>query len=266
MKKIKQVAAMLALSSVIIVSCDKDEDDDYNNQPAVQSTIVAGAGDSTAVAGKMAEFRLIIGDPLNTTPNQAAGRREVNWDGVPAGFTNNTGFPLDFFGKSEAAEPNGRKRGLIYANNGTLIRVDSTDFSEIDPSYAGQFEPFSRKRLVIAAGTIVSEILFKVPGTTTDASVKGFGIVFVDVDDANSTFIEFFNGTKSLGKFKAPAAAGSGKFSFLGVHFPAEKITRLKITSGNAALAAGVKDITDGGTKDLVVYDDFLYSEPVAVQ
>ena len=81
-----------------------------------------------------------------------------------------------------------------------------------------------------------------------------------DVDQANTAGVEFFNGTKSLGIYTAtPAAQG---FSLVGVSFPQEKITRVKITSGNGLLAAGVKDISDGGNKDLVVMDDFLYDEP----
>lgn len=266
MIRIKLFAATLAVSSVLITGCDKD-DDNYDNPstPGVQSTVVKLAGDSLAVAAKLTEFRTLLGDPLNSTPNQTAGRREVNWDGAPVAVTNNNTFPLDFFNNTDPAGPNARKRGLQYANNGTLIRLDSSDFSEIDASYANQFEPFSKKKMIIPVGTNVSEIVFKVPGTTSVASVKGFGVVLSDVDDANSTYIEFFDDTKSLGVFKAPAAAGSAKYSFLGVYFPAAKITRLKITAGNAALSNGVKDITDGGTKDLVAIDDFLYSEPLIV-
>jgi hypothetical protein len=267
MKHVKQLAITLAVSSVLILSCDKD-DDDYDNptNPGIQSIVVKTSGDSTTIAGKLTEFREVLGDPLNSTPNQTTGRREVNWDGAPVAVTNNNNFPLDFFNNTDPAGPNARKRGLQYADNGTLIRLDSSDFSEIDASYTGQFESFSRKKMIIPVGTNVSEITFKVPGTTTNATVKGFGVVLSDVDDANSTYIEFFNGTKSLGIFKAPAAAGSARFSFLGVYFPAAKITHLKITAGNAALANGVKDVTDGGTKDLVVMDDFLYSEPLPIQ
>ncbi|MFI5128991.1 MAG: hypothetical protein ACHQFX_03320 [Chitinophagales bacterium] len=264
MKSVKQLATVMTLLSVFVISCDK-ENNGYGNPPppVIASVVVSGSGDSTAVAGKLTEFRVLLGDPLNSTPDKTNGRREVNWDGVPASFTNNNTFPVDFFNNTDAAGPNGRKRGLQYANT-TLLRIDSSDFSEIDASYANQFEAFSRKRLLVAAGTNVIDVLFRIAGTTTEASVKGFGVVFSDVDNTNSTFIEFFNGTKSLGIFKAPAAAGSAKFSFLGVSFPGERITHLKITAGNAALATGVKDVTDGGTKDLVAVDDFLYSEPLA--
>ena len=41
-------------------------------------------------------------------------------------------------------------------------------------------------------------------------------------------------------------------------------MTRVRIVSGRAPLGAGVKDLSDGGPQDLVVMDDFLYSEPVA--
>jgi hypothetical protein len=248
-------------TSLFFVSCDKDDNDDYIQQPpAINAIVVNAAGDSAAIVAKLNEFRALAGDPANNAPGATNGRREVNWDGVPANFTNANNFPFDFFGSADPAVGNGRKRGLIMTNTGTSFRVDSTDFSEVDGSYTAQFEAFSRKRLFTYMGNVVSEVTFKVPGTTTDAFVKSFAVIFSDVDIANVTTVEYFNGTKSLGKFAAnPAAQG---FSLVGVKFPDEKVTRVKITSGNVLLATGTKDISDNGTKDLVVMDDFIYDEP----
>jgi hypothetical protein len=44
--------------------------------------------------------------------------------------------------------------------------------------------------------------------------------------------------------------------------FDSPIVARVVITSGNAALSAAVNDLSSGGTKDLVVMDDFVYGEP----
>jgi hypothetical protein len=265
-KNLFQIAAVLLTSAVVFTACDKDND--YGNNtpqtPAINAQVFKSAGDSTGISAKLVEFRNTLGATLNNAPGVTGGRREVNWDGVPANLTNANNFPFDFFGSANAADANGRKRGLIMTNTGTSFRVDSTDFSEVEPSYADQFNRFSPKRLFVYMGNTTTECTFKVPGSATDAFIKGFGVIFNDVDDANSSSIEFFNGSKSLGVFKAPQSP-SGQFSFLGVYFPDEKVTKVKIISGNGLLAAGTKDVSSGGTKDLVVMDDFLYDEPKSV-
>ncbi len=262
MKNVIPLIVAIASATIIIASCSKDKS---NATPAVNinKTVVSAAGDSAGIVPKLNEFRALAGDPLNGAPGAAAGRREVNWDGVPANLTNNNNFPIDFFGSSDPNLGNGRKRGLI-TGTGASFRVDSSQFSEIDPSYATQFKAFSPKRLFAYMGNVVTTVTFKVPGTNTDAFVKSFAVIFSDVDVTNSTYVEYFNGDKSLGVFYAATAAQG--FSLVGVAFPDEKITKVKITSGNGLLATGVKDVSNGGTKDLVVMDDFLYSEPQALQ
>lgn len=258
---LNKVTGIVLAASALITSCSKNEDNSTPPPvPTVNAVVITAAGDSAGIVTKLNEFRLLAGDPLNSAPGASSGRREVNWDAVPPAFTNSNNFPFDFFGSSDPALANGRKRGLILTNTGTSFRVDSTDFADIDASYASQFEAFSRKRLFTYLGNNVTQVTFKVPGTNTAAFVKGFAVIFSDVDDANSTSVEYFAGTKSLGVYKAKVSAQG--FSFVGVGFPDEKVTSVKITSGNGVLGTGIKDISNGGSKDLVVMDDFLYDEP----
>ena len=257
---------IISSAVLLFAGCTKDKTANNSGYPqppvTVNSVVEASSGDSLGVVLKINDFRELAGDPVNTAPGGETGRREINWDAVPPAFTNANNFPFDFFGGSDAALPNGRKRGLILQNTGTIFRVDSTSFSDIDASYSAQFEAFSKKRLFVYLGNNVTEVTFKVPGTTTDAFVKSFGVVFTDVDQANTTSIEYFNKDRSLGVFNVPIRAVNGSFSFLGVNFPDEKVTRVRITSGNGILGAGIKDISDGGAKDLVAMDDFIYDEP----
>src|SRR5688500_2495069 len=122
MKHTKLTAALL-MGTILITSCEKD--DDGNIQPGI---VIKGSDDITIPLDK---FRELLGEPLNTTPGQTTGRREVNWDGVPAALTNNNAFPFDFFNNTDPAGPNGRKRGLITNSSTNSFRVDSTDFEEI---------------------------------------------------------------------------------------------------------------------------------------
>ena len=253
----KKTYFLFVLSAALLTTaCNKK---DRTDQLLPTPILVKGSGD---LAPALAEFRHLLGDSLNSAPGATTGRREINWDGVPPALNNNDAFPVDFFNTVGDNIPNGRKRGLVYLNNGTTLRVDSSGFAGIDPSYATQFKAFSGKRAFSGANNHITEVAFQLAGQTTPATVKGFGVVFSDVDDANATTLEFFSGEKNLGVFKAPVA-GANSFSFLGVYFPHDKITRVKITAGNGKLQPGVKDISDGGTNDLVVMDDFLYSEPV---
>jgi hypothetical protein len=251
-----------AVLTLLLASCSKDENTHQTQEPQIKSVFITASGDSTNVVAKLNEFRLLAGDPLNSAPGATAGRREVNWDAVPSAFTNTNNFPFDFFGSADPVLGNGRKRGLILTNTGTSFRVDSTRFASIDASYATEFSAFSQNRVFAYMGNNVTEVTFKVPGTNDVASVHGFGVIFSDVDDANSTTVQYYNGDKSLGIFKAPVRSGSSSFSFLGMGFPEETVTRVRITSGNGTLGAGIKDISNGGSKDLVVMDDFIYDEP----
>ena len=170
----------LILSVVFFVSCDKDVDNTYQ-PPAIQATVIKASGDEAGIGAQVNEFRTLLGDQLNNTPGQTVGRREITWDGVPANFTNNNNFPLDFFNLTDPNGANGRKRGLVYLDKGSPFRLDSSNFAEIDASYSDELIAFSKKKSIIASNSTTSELIFKVAGTSTDAFIKGFGVVFIDV-------------------------------------------------------------------------------------
>jgi hypothetical protein len=228
--------------------------------PRPEAIVFKAAGD---INPALNQFRDLLGK-LNTSPGALGGRREINWDAVPAALTNNNSFPGDFFGSFNPALPDGRKRGLISTTTGSGFSISDTDFVFINPNYGAQFNAFSPPKTFIAVGSTIVDNFFKVPGTNTDASVQGFGAVFSGVNDASSTSIDFFDGERLLGSFKVPnnGSNDAGGFSFLGVYFPNEKVTRVRIHSGSAPLSATQDDLTDGGGEDLVIMDDFIYSEP----
>jgi hypothetical protein len=89
---------------------------------------------------------------------------------------------------------------------------------------------------------------------------RAFGGVFSDVDFANTTSLTFFDASNaSRGTFLAPVSGATNEgISFLGVDFGSATVSRVRITNGDRALAAGVV------LQDLVVMDDFIYGEPIA--
>jgi hypothetical protein len=221
--------------------------------PAVTVTVATGN-----IAAKVDEFRNLLG-PSNgaTAGEQVTGRREINWDGVGANpFDNKNDFPANFFNTNV-------KSGAIFTTSGTGFRNDSTDFTEVNASYASQFNFFSANKIFAPVGSNQLDQLFQVAGQPTPATTRGFGVVFSDVDVADKTIIEVFAQDGSIiGRFAAPVRSDAGGLSFLGVTFDNPIIARVRITLGTGALAAGVNDITDGGTVDLVVLDNLIYGEP----
>jgi hypothetical protein len=247
---------LIAGSLVAAVGCG----DDYGTNPDVPtpSQIVTAAGDIT---GAVAQFQGVLGAPSNggVAGSQPAGRREINWDGVPAAVTNTDDFPGDFFNTRSP-------RGIVMSTPGRGFRASDNNLSDIDASFAQEFAPFSPRKTFLAAGSTVTDVDFRVPGSSEPAAVRGFGVVFSDVDRTNSATIEYFGASGSLGRFEAPVRGAGSSLSFLGVTFDTRIVTRVRITSGRAPIATGVRDITNGGPADLVIMDDFLYDEPQPVR
>src|SRR5438874_1221932 len=141
--------------------------------------------------------------------------------------------------------------------------VQQSLFAQQQRAPADQFKAFSPKKLFMAVGSNQVEVDFKLAGTTTNGVVKGFGVVFSDVDKAAATRVEYFdaNGVE-LASIAAPAHLGAQGFTFVGAVFNSAIVARVLITSGEAALDATSTDVSADGTQDLVVMDDFVYGEP----
>lgn len=245
---------LVALFSPFLFVCCKKQ----NPVPAIPVIIQSGGDIQTSAD----QFRNLLGN-LNTTTGAISGRREVNWDGVPDSLIG-TALPADFFNPVAAAAPMARKRGLTYIAGAGEFRVSDNGFADINPAAAPQFNPFSGNKTFTNISSNLWQVKFQVAGQNTAAGVKGFGAVFSDVDQENSTSMEFFNEDRSLGKYFVPAKNSIAGFSFLGVYFSnGETITRVMV-SHQGKLASGEADVSNGGTKDLIVLDDFIYSEPLA--
>ena len=227
------------------------------------SVVLSASGPGAAdIQATVDAFRLALGaaNP-NVAGSFGSGRREINWDGVPNALAAPNNLPANFF---NANSP----RGVVLSTPGSGFQVSGDagfapiEFDNINATYSGLFRTFSTQRLFTALGSNISDVNFFVPGSAAAASVSAFGAVFTDVDLPNTTSLEFFDVSNlSLGSFFVPSATGNETLSFLGVRFgPGERIGRVRITAGNAALGGN-----DGGRVDLVAMDDFIYAEPIAV-
>ena len=229
---------------------------------SAQAQIVQSGTGAAATTARNA-FRVDLGGGTVPGANGSFGgvRREINWDGVPDTRAAPTALPANFFNTSSP-------RGVVFSTAGTGFEVSANsglatpvEFGDINPTYSGLFAPFSSQRLFTAIGSNVMDVSFFLPGTTTVALTRGFGVIFSDVDLDNTTSIELFDlANHSLGRFFAPSVPGANEtFSFLGVSYADARIARVRITSGNAALSASANETS---TTDLVAMDDFLFGEP----
>jgi len=247
----------IALAAFLFACSDDDDTGITPPPPPPQpvATVITASGD---IRAKVDEFRNALG-PSNgaTVGEQAGGRREVNWDGAAANpFNNRNDFPADFFNINV-------KVGAVYTTSGTGFRNDSLLFSEVNPSYAAEFTAFSPTKIFAPVGSNQLDQLFQVAGQPTPALVRGFGIVFNDVDLADRTTIQLFaKDGSSLGTFVSPVRSDASGSTFVGVSFTEAIIARVRITLGTGAMGPTVSDVTAGGTVDVVALDNVIYGEP----
>jgi hypothetical protein len=253
----------LLLSSATLPSFDSEPA--LETPPQAESLAPLGRlviQSSGAIETDVNAFRALLGNPLNgaTPGQQPAGRREINWDGVPAAVTNTLHFPNAFFNTNSP-------RGLVYDLVNRGLEVSDNGFLNINPTYPAEFKSFSGLKTFSTLGDNESDLRFFVAGSSVPAGVRGFGVVFMDVDIAGKTGFELIgvDGTV-LDRFFAPVRSDARGASFLGVVYRNPVIGRVRIVAGDGRLGADQLDISQGGQHDLVVMDDFIYGEPIAIQ
>jgi hypothetical protein len=228
-------------------------------EPEVALQQAAGTR-AEAIQSAVDAYRADLGDNNGPTPTPpatpGAGRREINWDGVPAAVSSPTALPLDFF----------RARGALFATPGKQVEVSQNagegpvEFENRDPAAPGRFGTFSPQKLFTPVGSNVVDVRFVVPGTNERATTRGFGAVFTDVDRTGSTKIAYYDRRgRQIARYTVPASPGSETLSFLGATFERARVARVRIWSGNVPLGS-----REGGRRDVVVMDDFVYGEPSA--
>ena len=233
--------------------------------PAAWASLVtfeAAGSDPAAITATRDAFRAAVGGGSVAGANGSFGglRREINWDGVPNAFADPNPLPGDFFNSNSP-------RGAVFSTPGTGFLV-SANAGLATPTLFGfpnDFQTFSPQRLFTAVSSNITDVRFFLPGTTTAATTSAFGAIFVDVEDAGSTKVEFFDETNALLFSRDVLVAGNQGLSFIGgVANAGEKISRVRLTAGsNTIVANGVLGSPNG---DVVVMDDFLYAEPVQIQ
>ena len=137
------------------------------------------------------------------------------------------------------------------------------NFADINPTYAAEFAALSTPKLFAPVGTNQVEVLFRIPGSDTVAAVRSFGAVVVDVDRPDASRLKAYDkDNRLLADIAVPVRAAGTPFSLAGVSFADPIITRVVISLGEVPLGAQINDVSGGGAGDVVVLDDFAYSEP----
>jgi len=205
-------------------------------------------------------FRTAVGGGIVVAGNGSFGgvRREINWDGVPDPQSDPNLLPADFFNVNSP-------RGVVFSTPGTGFLVSaSTGGSSSQPTlfgYATDFQTFSPQKLFAAVNSNITDIRFFIPGTSIAATTTAFAAIFVDVEEASRTSIQFFD-ENGLSSFTLNAlVAGNRGLSFAGaVAGAGERISRVRITAGRSAFVPN--GLVESPQQELVVMDDFLFAEP----
>ena len=143
--------------------------------------------------------------------------------------------------------------------------MSDKDFSDVNTAFGDVFNAFSPPKTFAAVGSTIVDVTFQVAARNDDRR-RSQGSAWCSLMSTLPMRRRSKCSTrlgKTLGTFIAPVRSDANGLSFVGVKFESALIARVRITSGTGALGAQAQDVSNGGTADLVVMDDFLFSEPV---
>jgi hypothetical protein len=276
------IAPITINSQTSVLDANLSQGNPVTATPSQIFTGVGGTNTSTTAGtanAALTNFETAIGGVKNTAAApQNGGFRTITWDGVKTDGTdavaganstvvitpNTVGIPLNRF------EGSGVYFGAVYA-------VSSDKFVGANPSVGtapALFPAFSSPSTFAMFNDNGIDFKFVAPAPTNStivaAASKGFGAIFINVEQANTTSIQYFNGNNLLATEFAPVG-GTGQPVFVGALFNSPVVTRVLLTLGNNVLfkfdgttltSGGADSRTTTGT-NLVVTDDWAFAEPV---
>ena len=250
MKRLSMFAAAIGLS----MACTA-----WAATPVVTTYESAGAN-AAAITATRDAFRAAIGGGTVAGANGSFDglRREINWDGVPASFSDPSLLPGNFFNVNSP-------RGVVLSTPGTgfLVSANAGGLTPVLFGFPNDFQPFSAQKLFTAVNSNITDVRFFLPGTATAAGTSAFGLIFVDVEVAGATRLDFFDMSDTLIWSHDAAVADNQGLSFLGATVSGSAIGRVRITSGSNTIVSN--GVLGNPNDDVVVMDDFLYAEPLLV-
>jgi hypothetical protein len=184
-------------------------------------------------------------------------RFNITWDGIQ----------FNGQGASKALAPNAFANRQILLDTDPLspnLLVSNAGFGDLNQKYAANFPAFSPQVNFVVSSDGPQKNTFLLADRLTPALSSAFGVIFTDVErDGTSGLVFRDQFDNELGRFFVPAGA-SGENQFLGVIFSKPVAARVDVLMGDAGGDFGTaEDVTDGGTADVVVTDDFVFQRGV---
>lgn len=209
----------------------------------------------------------------NMTGTIASGYRSIDWDDpiIPFRMARDYLSTTVFKGLLLRSTKNkfrvSNPRSNIFSTGSSLNNQTKNDFSfdSINPEASENFIPFTKDRMFAPIENNTFGVEFAIPGmtrATIRATVQGFGAVFLDVNKAETTKLTYYGKTGCILSEEFVPVSPNG-FSFVG-GFSGSKtnpIYRVRIVLGDNSIDGA---FSSGRNKDfdVVVMDDFIYSEP----